>query len=335
PAYGDGNIVAYCKDAMQGLNAAKEIISSPEKFALKNKEFQESIIKAKEIEAKKESKIISIERSPFINITEPRKAPDFVQHIIDSYDLNEIFDMINPQMLFGTHLGLKGLYSRLIGNKDEKALELTKKVDEVKEWIIENKILHPKAIYRFFECNSEGNSILIYNDENNNKNSNEGKDEIIETLAFPRQESGEKLCAADFVAPKGKGKDTFGIFVTTCGYGVNQKAKELREKGEYLKSHILQVLAIESAEALAELVHKKMRELWGIIDANLTKQEIFQAKYQGIRLSYGYPACPDLNEQQKIWKLLNPEQIGVNLTEGMMMEPEASVSALVFHHPQG
>ena len=94
-------------------------------------------------------------------------------------------------------------------------------------------------------------------------------------------------------------------------------------------------MAIESAEALAELVHKKMRELWGIVDANLTKQEIFQAKYHGIRLSYGYPACPDLNEQQKIWKLLNPDQIGVNLTEGMMMEPEASVSALVFHHPQG
>ena len=342
PAYGDENIVAYCKDAMQGLNAAKEIISSPEKFALKNKEFQEYVIKAKEIEAQKEAKIISAERSPSIGIVEPRNASDFVQHIADGCDLNEIFDMINPQMLFGTHLGLKGLYSRLIGNKDEKALELTKKVDEVKEWIIKDKILHPKAIYRFFQCNSEGNSILIYGDKNNNennkineKNNNEEKTEIIEILVFPRQESGEKLCAADFVAPKEKGKDTFGIFVTTCGYGVNQKAKELREKGEYLKSHILQVLAIESAEALAEIIHKKMRELWGIIDPPLTKQEIFQAKYPGIRLSYGYPACPDLNEQQKIWKLLNPDQIGVNLTEGMMMEPEASVSALVFHHPQG
>src|SRR3989338_2024170 len=95
------------------------------------------------------------------------------------------------------------------------------------------------------------------------------------------------------------------------------------------------ILAIESAEALAEIIHEKMRELWGIIDPHLTNQEIFQAKYQGIRLSYGYPACPDLNEQQKIWKLLNPDQIGVFLTEGMMMEPEASVSALVFHHPQG
>jgi len=262
PAYGNGNIVAYCKDAMQGLNAAKEIISSPEKFALKNREFQESLIKAKEAEAQKKAKITSTERSPSIDIVEPRKAHDFVQHIIDSCDLNEIFDMINPQMLFGTHLGLKGLYSRLIENKDEKALELTKKVDEVKEWIIKDNILHPKAIYRFFQCNSEGNSILIYDDKNNNENNkinekNNNEEKIIETLVFPRQNSGEKLCAADFVAPKEKGKDTFGIFVTTCGYGVNQKAKELREKGEYLKSHILQVLAIESAEALAEIMHKK------------------------------------------------------------------------------
>src|SRR3989338_4851659 len=117
------------------------------------------------------------------------------------------------------------------------------------------------------------------NNKNNEKNGNEKSNEVIETLVFPRQESGEKLCAADFVAPKEKGRDTMGIFVTTCGYGVNQKAKELREKGEYLKSHILQILAIESAEALAELVHKKMRELWGIKAIPLTKQEIFQAKY--------------------------------------------------------
>ena len=324
-AYGSEKIVAYCKDAMQGLSAVKEIISDPDKFARKNKGLQEGIIKAKEAELKKEAKIVSAERSQFISIAEPRKAPDFQQHIIEDYDLREIFGMINPQMLFGSHLGLKGLYSRLIENKDEKALELTKKVNEVKEWIIKNKILHPKAIYKFFECNSEGNSILAY----------DGSSEIIVNLVFPRQELGEKLCAADFIAPKEKGKDTMGVFVTTCGYGVNQIAKELREKGEYLKSHILQILAIESAEALAELVHKKMRELWGITDIPLTKQEIFQAKYHGIRLSYGYPACPDLNEQAKLWKLLNPEQIGVNLTEGMMMEPEASVSALVFHHPQG
>ena len=262
----------------------------------------------------------------------------------------EIFNYINPVMLYTKHLGLKGSYSRLIESKDEKALKLTKQVDEVKEYIIKNKIFHPRAIYKFFECNAENNRINIYEDEN-----------LVEVLPFPRQKAGEKLCASDFVRQKTEGKDiksrsdkkptgdpevrdtlgkeivsrdTLGFFVTTCGEGIMEKAKELREQGEYLKSHIIQVLAIEGAEAFAELVHKKMRELWGIVDKQLTKNELFQAKYQGIRLSYGYPACPDLNEQKKLFKLLKPERIGVNLTEGMMMEPEASVSAIVFYHPQ-
>ena len=95
---------------MQGLSAVKEIISDPDKFARKNKGLQEGIIKAKEAELKKEAKIVSAERSQFISIAEPRKAPDFKQHIIEDYNLREIFGMINPQMLFGSHLGLKGLY---------------------------------------------------------------------------------------------------------------------------------------------------------------------------------------------------------------------------------
>ena len=90
----------------------------------------------------------------------------------------------------------------------------------------------------------------------------------------------------------------------------------------------------ESAEAFAEIVHRKIRESWGIPDKDISMEDIFKAKYTGIRLSYGYPACPNLDDQQKLFKLLKPEQIGVYLTEGMMMDPEASVSALVFHHPQ-
>jgi 5-methyltetrahydrofolate--homocysteine methyltransferase len=322
PAY--GNVVAYCKDAMRGLDTVKEIMEDPEGFAEKNRQTQDSLLMEKTEKKKEEITEETTERSASIEIANPRKAPDLDEHVIEVYDLNEIFDMINPQMLFCSHLGLKGLYTRLIEQKDKKAVELTVKVNETKEWIIKNKFFHPKAIYRFFECNSEGNTLQIYN---------QGK--LIEKLPFPRQKEGEKLCASDFVIPKEKGFDSMGIFVTTCGQGVNEIAKELREKGEYLKSHIVQILAIESAEALAEITHKKMREAWNIQDKDITKQQIFQAKYHGIRLSYGYPACPDLNEQQKIWKLLGPKKIGVDLTEGMMMEPEASVSALVFHHPQG
>jgi 5-methyltetrahydrofolate--homocysteine methyltransferase len=98
---------------------------------------------------------------------------------------------------------------------------------------------------------------------------------------------------------------------------------------------ILQVLALESAEAYAELVHRRIRQAWGIVDdPQLTLEQIFQADYQGIRVSFGYPACPRLEDQATLWQLLRPERLGVDLTEGYMMEPEASVSALVFQHPQ-
>jgi 5-methyltetrahydrofolate--homocysteine methyltransferase len=96
----------------------------------------------------------------------------------------------------------------------------------------------------------------------------------------------------------------------------------------------LQALAIETAEAAAEWLHRRIREDWGFPDpADMTMLERFQARYRGKRYSFGYPACPRLEDQAGIWKLLRPEEIGVALTEGFMMEPEASVSALVFHHP--
>ena len=93
-------------------------------------------------------------------------------------------------------------------------------------------------------------------------------------------------------------------------------------------------MAIETAEGCAEWVHRRIREDWGFPDAPaMTMQERFTSRYRGKRYSFGYPACPNLDDQQGMWKLLRPEEIGVELTEGMMMEPEASVSALVFHHP--
>ena len=97
----------------------------------------------------------------------------------------------------------------------------------------------------------------------------------------------------------------------------------------------MQALALESAEAYAELLHARIREAWGFPDPiDLGMLDRFRTRYRGIRMSFGYPACPDLDHQEKLWRLLGPNEIGVHLTDGMMMDPEASVSALVFHHPQ-
>ncbi|MBI2981285.1 MAG: methionine synthase, partial [Deltaproteobacteria bacterium] len=129
-------------------------------------------------------------------------------------------------------------------------------------------------------------------------------------------------------------RDHVVLFVVGAGQAVRERSDQFKDQGEYLKSHAPQSLALETAEVAAEWLHRRIREDWGFPDpTTMTMKDRLRAKYRGRRYSFGYPACPDLEDQKGIWKLLRPEEIGVRLTEGMMMEPEASVSAAVFHHP--
>jgi 5-methyltetrahydrofolate--homocysteine methyltransferase len=155
-------------------------------------------------------------------------------------------------------------------------------------------------------------------------------------FSFPRQPDSEHLCLADFVRPVSSSEsDSVALFVTTAGEGVRRQAEIWKEEGQYLKSHVLQALALEMAESAAEFVHRRIRDSWGISDdQSATAADILKGNYRGIRVSPGYASCPELSDQEKIFALLRPEQIGMQLTEGHMMDPEASVSALVFHHPQ-
>jgi 5-methyltetrahydrofolate--homocysteine methyltransferase len=150
-----------------------------------------------------------------------------------------------------------------------------------------------------------------------------------------RQRKASGLCAADWVQPELATGDAVALFVVTAGGDVRTRADALREQGHLLDSVALQALALETAEAAAEWLHRRLRELWGFPDPpELTMEERLRARYRGIRLSFGYPACPGLEPQAAIFRLLRPEEIGVSLTEGLMMDPEASVSAVVFHHPE-
>ena len=143
------------------------------------------------------------------------------------------------------------------------------------------------------------------------------------------------LCLSDYVLdPKTAAATTSRIFVVTAGAGIRERSEEFKRRGEYVKAHGLQALAIETAEACAEWLHRRLREDWGFPDPpTMTMHDRFTSRYRGKRYSPGYSACPNLDDQQIIWKLLRPDEIGVQLTDGMMMDPEASVSALVFHHP--
>ena len=151
-------------------------------------------------------------------------------------------------------------------------------------------------------------------------------------FAFPRQRAGERLCLADWV--RDDADDAVALFAVTCGEGVRERAERWKAEGRYVRSHALQALAIECAEAFAEMLHARLRTLWGFPDPPaLTIADKLKGRYRGIRVSFGYPACPDLADQATLWRLLEPERIGIQLTEGFMMDPEASVSAVVLHHP--
>ena len=162
-----------------------------------------------------------------------------------------------------------------------------------------------------------------------------GSEKAAHTFVFGRQAKPGGLSLSDFVvAPSGGVRDSVALFVVGAGDGVREHSTAAKQAGEYLESHAIQALAIETAEAAAEWLHSRLREAWGFPDPpEMGMKDRFAARYRGKRFSFGYPACPDLDDQAALWRLLEPQEIGVSLTDGMMMEPEASVSALVFHHP--
>ena len=155
------------------------------------------------------------------------------------------------------------------------------------------------------------------------------------SLSFLANLGRTELCLADYANPRGEGApDNVCLFAVTAGKGIRGLYQRYKEEGEYLKSHAIQALALETAEACAEWLHSKIRGWWGFPDnPQMTMRERFQARYRGRRYSFGYPACPDLALQKTLFELLRPEEIGIELTDELMMDPEASVSALVFHHP--
>ncbi|MFA5138548.1 MAG: methionine synthase [Elusimicrobiota bacterium] len=334
--------VFYAKDAMAGLALAEELRDAgkrEERIRLNDKRQKEFLIENDNTAAENSSSsraataaLEDIPNRPGNVIGCPGTAdkdvppipqpPDLKMHVLTDIRLDDIFKYLNPLMLYGKHLGLKGNLERLLAADDPKAVELHKKVTALQEEAVSGKLIVPKGLFRFFPARSEGDDIVLYDSPSGGK--------ALERLHFPRKGS----CLADYLASDRM--DYLALFVVTCGHGVAARAASLREAGELLKSHALSALAIESAEAFAELLHERIRAMWGFSDApDLSLRDKFQARYRGKRYSLGYPACPNIEDQAKLWRLLEPDRlIDVRLTEGFMMEPEASVSAMVFHHPE-
>ena len=328
PEY-DG-LVCYANDAMRGLDLANQIMDEDRYATLVlDLEKERERLAHQERAPKQEASESRPVRPAVLSHDQPTPhPPDLRLHTLDDYDLDAVFAYLNPTMLYGKHLGLKGNLETLLTQGNEKAVELHRQVEAVMDEVIAKKLLRAQAVYQFFPAQAESDSLRLYRAN--------GKD-IATTFLFPRQQHGEGLCLSDFVAPTSTGKqDYIALFAVTCGHGVRELAEQYRASGRYLQSHILQALAIEGAEAFAELLHQRLREMWGFADPpELTMRERFKARYRGVRVSFGYPACPRLEDQERLFQVLPvTASIGVELTEGYMMDPEASVSALVFHHPQ-
>lgn len=322
--------VLYSKDAMDGLAVANALHDKDKKsdFLKANNERLQKAIANAAIVANMEKPERKQAIAPAISDAPVKTPQDLKRHIQRNYDYDTVQPYINRQMLIGHHLGLKGKVAEMIKEGNEKAISLNNLVDDLVEFIKKDEEYGINGVYQFFPAQSKGNKVYVYNPENH--------EEILEEFDFPRQVSSPYLCLADFVKPVSSGEmDYVGFFVVTAGRGIRKWAEKWKEEGDFLKSHAIQALALETAEGFAERMHQLMRDSWGISDPiDMTMKDRFAAKYIGQRFSFGYPACPNLEDQEKLFRLLKPEDIGVTLTEGCMMEPEASVSAIVFAHPE-
>ena len=325
--------VAYAQDAMSGLELAKVIMDPERHEALKA-----TAITRREELAKKAAVVVELpkvtiteNRSTTVkDLTSPPQPQDLTRHLIKNTPIESIWKFINPLMLYGRHLGIKGGVVRKLGTPEikdlePKAHEIWLAVEEVKEQYKNTPYMQAQAVFQFFRATGEGNTLTIWNEAGSEKLSH---------FQFPRQKKENGLCLADYVSRDLGHKDTIALFAVTVGKQIRELAEEMKNKGDYLKSHIIQALALESAESYAEYLHSQIRKSWGFPDSpEMTMMERFQAKYQGKRYSFGYPACPRLDDQAQLFELLKPSDVGIQLTDGFMMDPEASVSAIAFHHP--
>jgi len=270
------------------------------------------------------------ERSAVEPVAVIPKAPFYGSKVVEIKDLTKIFDFINQTALFKGQWQYK--QGRTSKEEYDELLRTTvlPKFEAIKAMAIRDKLLEAKLVYGYYPCQSEGNDLIIYQN-----------DEATERLrfTFPRQpkeqRGGKDLCLADYFASIDSGKmDVVAFDLVTMGSRASEYSAELFKSDNYTDYLLFHGLSVESAEALAEMWHKRIREELGIAGGDAPQlAKLFHQGYQGSRYSFGYPACPNIADQTKLFELLQPDRIGVALTDGYMLEPEQSTSAIVLHHP--
>ena len=250
--------------------------------------------------------------------------PFYGSRVVDDIKLDDVFAFMNETALFKGQWQFKqgrtpiDEYQKLVQSKVRPIYE------ELKERSKREELLVPKVVYGYFRCQSDGNDLVVYDEDKEVR------------FTFPRQPAGKHLCLADYFASKESGKmDVVAFHLVTVGRRASEYSHQLFKSDNYSDYLYFHGLSVESAEALAELWHKRIREELGIAGADSPDlSRLFHQEYQGSRYSFGYPACPDLEDQAKLFTLLDPTRIGVELSEEFQLEPEQSTSAIIVHHRQ-
>ena len=318
--------VRYARDAFEGLRLMDSIMAVKRGDegaalpALRERRVANTRIKTEEAP-------VDTRRSDVASDNSIPNPPFFGSRVIKGIQLSDYAGMLDERALFVGQWGLKGNrgeYETMVEEEGRPRLRALINEVQSKGW------LNAAVVYGYFPCYSDGNDLVILHHEGDNK----GKERV--RFAFPRQSRDRRLCISDFFASKESGKtDVVAFHVVTMGSTVSEAAAKLFAANNYREYLELHGLSVQLTEALAEHWHARMREELQVKSEDSSDlQGILDQGYRGSRYSFGYPACPDLEQQVQLCELLDPARIGVELSEEFQLHPEQSTSAIIVHHPE-
>lgn len=320
--------VYYGKDAFEALRIMN--LMGEDRTNELDGEIDQRVQKRPKID-KKPQAIDSVTAVHLSNIAQdiPIPTPPFWgDRVVESVTPDEIYPYINKTALFRGQWQFKK--AKL--SDDEFATLLENQVeplfDRLRAQCRDENILMPKIVYGYYPCQSRGNDLVLFDPEDHERET--------QRFTFPRQQGKKHLCISDFFrSTQTKQKDVIALTCVTIGSEVSHRTRQLFESDQYSEYLYLHGLGVEAAEALAEYWHKRIRQELALADDDSPDiRKLFSQGYRGSRYSFGYPACPDMSDQQKLFGLLRPERIGCTLTENWQIDPEQSTSAIIAHHPE-
>ncbi|MDC0684186.1 methionine synthase [Sorangium sp. wiwo2] len=332
--------VVHVVDASRAVPVTTSLLSEEGKAAFVAQHRAE-YEKLRRLHAAPKHKLVSIEaaranRTPIEWRAEDLPVPEFTGvRVLEDFPLATLREYIDWTPFFHTW-ELKGVYPRILEHEKygEQARQLFSEANALLDTIIEQKLLTARGVYGFFAASAVGDDVEVYTDGTRTK--------VLERFHFLRQqtakENGEpNRSLVDFIAPRETGlRDHIAGFAVTAGIGLKELCERFRAKHDDYNAIMAEAIADRLAEAFAECLHKRVRDEWGYgRQEDLTKAELIEEKYRGIRPAAGYPACPDHTEKGTLWRLLDVEKnTGIRITESFAMWPGSSVSGLYFAHPE-